>query len=289
MMAPTRTGLLFLTMLAVDAVAEPASIAYIHGDVAADGSVPSADAEPFHQMLLTDEGRTGLSEFRKLVEENGFRIEPFYDRETSLTPEFLAPLDVVIFGLHQKQWSDAEKQALDAWLRDGGGMLIYSDSASGGHFGKVGAQNPVGQTVMNHLIAPYGLQVLVDQANGIKAYRARPGTAHPIVADGVVLEGEGVSPIAVDEATGARVLIPYADDPAVRVSGAPTIKDRSNVTLPESAPLAALAVQSVGKGHIVAMFDRQPMWNDGPGSDIDQRDNREIVLRIMKFLAEADQ
>jgi len=34
------------------------------------------------------------------------------------------------------------------------------------------------------------------------------------------------------------------------------------------------------------MFDRQPMWNNGPGSDIDEQDNREILLVVMNFLAE---
>jgi len=255
-------------------------IAYIHGDVAPDGSVPSGDVSPFHQMLLTDAGRLGTSEFRGIVEDHGYSIEQFYDQETELTSAFLASFDALIFGLHQKIWSDAERRALDAWLRQGGAMLIYSDSASGGHFGRVGLKNPVGQQVTNNLIAPYGMEVTVDLGGGTRSYRA-PESDNPILAGRPVFEGEGVSPVAVDRQSDAQVLIPLS--PANREGGSDLNIDQRNLTI-EDPQWAAMAHAPVGDGHILVIFDRQPMWNDGPGSHIDRADNREIMSRLVQFL-----
>lgn len=259
------------------------NIAYIHGDVAQDGEVPSGDAPPYDQMLLTDSGNTGLSIFMSMVEDAGYTIEQFYDQDTTLDADFVESFDLIIFGLHQKIWSPAEKSVLDTWLRAGGGMLIYSDSASGGKFNVVGAQNPVGQTVTNNLIEAYGMEVTVDQANGIKAYRAGPGASHVLVADRLVLEGEGVSPIAVDPNGDAVRLIPYETNPDYTVSGDALIPHQQNLSI-ANPEFAALALARVENGRLIALFDRQPMWNDGPGSDIEKRDNTEMLRRIIRYL-----
>lgn len=45
-------------------------------------------------------------------------------------------------------------------------MLIYGDSASGGFHRLFGVRNSVCQTASNNLIGAYGIEVMVDQANG---------------------------------------------------------------------------------------------------------------------------
>lgn len=208
----------------------------------------------------------------------------YYDQATSLTNSFLNSVDVIIFGLHQKIWSSVEKDRLDVWLRNGGGMFIYSDSASGGRFSIVGAQNSVGQTVTNNLIAQYGMEVTVDQAAGTTAYRSSPSPANALMSGLPILEGEGVSPIAVSSSSGVEILIPYRDGSINKVSGNASLNHLQNVTVTNPS-FAALALKRLGVGNIVVMFDRQPMWNDGPGSDINKRNNKEILRRIMNFLA----
>ncbi len=260
---------------------EASNLAYIHGDVAADGTIPSGDDEPFDQMLLNDTGSKGLSIFADMMEAEDYKISPFYDQEITLDEAFLSQFDAIIFGLHQKIWSDSEKAALDAWLQAGGGMLIYSDSASGGLFREVGIKNPVGQNAVNNLTAAYGLQVTVDQGGGTRAYSADAEASHPIVEGPLVMEGEGVSVVAVDPTSGAQILIPFND--ANRVSGGSLNIDAGGVTIANPV-WATLAVQNVGDGHVLVMFDRQAMWNSGPGSDISKRDNMEILRRIVKFM-----
>ncbi|MBX2849034.1 MAG: GldG family protein [Acidiferrobacterales bacterium] len=254
-------------------VSHAANIAYIYGDVAPDGTIPSGSADPYDQMLLTDSGDEGLSQFKQMVESEGHSISQFYDANTTLSASFLNSYEVVIFGLHQKQWSASEKNALDLWIGQGGGVLIYSDSASGGFYGSVGAQNEVGQTTTNNLIAQYGIQVTVDQANGNKDESGNLNIPSLSLA-GLVLEGEGVSPVAVSNNSNTQILIPFTE----------SVSKDQNITI-SNPTYAALALASIGDGHIAVMFDRQPMWNDGPGSDINEFDNKEILRRLINFLA----
>ena len=208
-----------------------------------------------------------------MVEGQGHTIAQYYDAATNLTAGFLAPYDVVIFGLHQKAWNATEKAVLDSWLNAGGGMLIYSDSASGGRYNIVGAQNSVGQTATNNLIAQYGMQVTVDQANGVKQTTV-VSSSYTFLTSGMVLEGEGVSPVAVGSNPNVKILIPFTEP----------INHSENITI-SNPTYAALAMNAVGQCHVAVMFDRQPMWNNGPGSDIEEEDNKEILRRLINFLA----
>lgn len=252
------------------------SIAYIHGRVAANGDVlAEGQGNPYDQMLITDSGNTGLSKFKTLVESQGHTIVQFRDTLVNLNAAFLNSYDLVIFGLHQKIWSSTEKAALGNWLDAGGGMFIYSDSASGGRFSIVGPQNPVGQTVTNNLIAQYDMQVTVDQADGVPRENATNSTSIASIR-GLTIEGEGVSPIAVAPSnTTVEILIPYTRK----------VNKRQGLTI-TNPNFASLVLRPVGQGHIVVMFDRQPMWNNGPGSDIEEEDNTVILREVVNFLAE---
>ena len=261
------------------------NIAYIHGDISECGTTPASaeprndcDDTPFDQMLLNDTGDLGLSDFAELMNEQGHTINQFYDMDTTLNAAFFTDLDVLVFGLHQKLWSASERAVLLAWLNDGGGMFIYSDSASGGSFRRVEGrgQNPIGQNVTNNLLQDFDLQVTVDQANGVRAVQANSNTSIPAI-NNLTLEGEGVSPVAVNPSdTVTEILVPF---------------DCSNCSTPHlqgvSLPriYAALVLRPVGDGHVSVMFDRQPMWNDGPGSDINEEGNREILAGLINFLA----
>lgn len=67
-----------VSFFTVGSAVKAGDIAYIYGDVAADGTVPSGSAEPYDQMLLSDDGDTGLSQFKVLVESQGHTITQYY-------------------------------------------------------------------------------------------------------------------------------------------------------------------------------------------------------------------
>ena len=175
----------------------------------------------------------------------------------------------IVFGLHQKIWSEA---------------LFYSDSAAGGIFSIVGAANSVGQTAVNNVISAYGMEATLDQAGGVRSFLAT--SSHPVVDGPLIFEGEGVSPVVVDNRDPlVEVLIAY--DASNLVAGRdPALVRLRGVNIPEAErTFAALARRSVGAGNLVVSFDRQPMWNNGPGSNIQRRDNREILRRIVEHIA----
>ena len=174
------------------------------------------------------------------------------DRDTELTPEFLADFQVIIFGLHQKLWSPEEREALHQWLTRGGSFIVYSDSATGGHWQRVGAQNPVGQRVVNNLISRYGIEVTVDQADGVRSVRPPPDPTHPITLGRPVLEGEGVSPFAVSPLYNVDILIPYENDPDVIVQGPASIRHTQNITIEK--PRWAALVRVLGSENNIARF-----------------------------------
>lgn len=259
------------------------SIAYIHGDVSSRGAIPSGSASAFDQMLITDTGDRGMSEFRGIAVSRGYTMSQHYDQNTTLTRSFLSNFDLVVFGLHQKRWSFAERTALHRWIRRGGSIWVYNDSAAGGSFMNVGLGNRTGQRAINPLIRRYGMEVAVDQAGGTVAVQSPQGASqrHPIVSPGGVFEGEGVSPVAVSRTSNVRVVIPYNSN--ALVSG--RIVSVSNVGRTINNPVfAAMAVVRVRDGFVLATFDRQPMWNNGGGSNITQRDNERILRRAMRFL-----
>ena len=268
---------LFVVSVVPVTVVFAGSIAYIHGRVSAEGEIlAEGQGTPFDQMLITDAGPTGLSMFKTLVESQGHSIVQFRDTLVNLNAAFLNNYDVVIFGLHQKIWSSAERSALRNWLDQGGGVFIYSDSASGGRFNMVvgGSANPVGQTVTNNLIAEYDMEVTVDQADGVPREDIVNSASISSIR-GLTLEGEGVSPIAVSPTnTSVEILAPYTRD----------VNRRQNLTI-SNPNFASLVLRPVGQGHIIVMFDRQPMWNNGPGSDIEEQDNSAILRELMDFLA----
>ncbi|MDF7808856.1 malectin [Pontiellaceae bacterium B12219] len=258
------------------------SVAYIHGDISENGTMPSGTAPAYDQMLLSDSGNTGCSQFKNMVEDQGYTISQHYDQTTSLDASFLNAFDVIIFGLHQKIWSENEKNALHEWILSGGGILMYSDSAAGGKYNVVGIRNPTGQSAVNNILSRYGMQVTVDQGGGIRAYTSPAHSPNPIVWDQPVFEGEGVSPVAIDPAGNAEALIPLNN--AHRISGSDLSIDARNVTI-SNPEWAVMGHTAVGKGHVIAIFDRQPVWNNGPGSDINEEDNKEILRRIVRYLA----
>ncbi len=79
----------------------------------------------------------------------------------------------------------------------------------------------------------------------------------------------------------AQILIPF--NTANQVSCTNLNIDPQGVTI-TTPQWASFALQTVGNGHVLVLFDRQPMWNSGPGSDITKRDNTEVLRRTVRFM-----
>lgn len=258
---------------------EAPKVLYLYGDVAPDGTVPSGDKEPFHQMRLNDTGDRGMSGFAEVIRQVGLQIEEVYDQEVALTPELLTSIDVLILGSNQRRFTAAEAKTVDDWVRSGGALLGWSDSAFGGHWNQVGVDNDLGRLSNNDLTVQFGMYFMTD--NGAGNYLIENYERDHFINDydrngGVSFRGEGVSPIRV--AHPAEMLAPLQEG---GLGGELRLNKRDGEFDQEID--AALAIAKVGEGRVVGVFDRNMFWNAGEGTRLSHVDNREFTQRIMTW------
>ncbi|MGF1485369.1 MAG: hypothetical protein ACFBZ8_13515 [Opitutales bacterium] len=268
--------ILFVLTAGVHANDQPV-VLYLYGDVAADGSIPSGDQPPFHQMRLNDEGARGMSQFRAAIEAAGFEIREAYDQDFEVKAETLEPLSVLILGSNQRRFSDTEAEALRNWVEQGGGVIAWSDSAFGGHFRQVGLGNPVGRDSDNDLMEQFGMFFMTDNGAGnylIGTYTENHFLNRGKKDGGLRFRGEGVSPVRVSEP--ARMLARMQDG---GLGGRIVLNQVDGKIIPSRD--AALAVAEVGLGRVVGVFDRNLFWNAGEGTRLSHSDNREFAQRLV--------
>jgi len=256
-------------------------VLYLHGNVSADGDVPSGGKPAFHQMRLDDTGPRGMSGFRAAIEALGFEIHQAYDADVVIADEYLAAWDVMILGSNQRRFTRAEGEAVQRWLSAGGGLVAWSDSAFGGHYAKVGLDNTAGRESDNDLTRQFGMVFLTDNGGGnylVKDYEE----AHFLNAQnpqgGVRYRGEGVSPVRTNHP--ARMVAKLQEG---GLGGKITVNKIDAPFNPQTD--AALAVAHVGKGRVVCTFDRNTFWNAGEGTRLSHEDNREFAQRLVLWAA----
>ncbi len=258
-------------------------VLYLYGDVAADGTVPSGPAAPFHQMRLADTGDRGLSQFKTAIEEAGFVLDETYDATLTLTAETLAPYAVLILGSNQHRYTPEEATALAAWIHAGGGLVAWSDSAFGGAWQQVGIGNTAGLLSNNDLTLQFGMRFLRDNGAGVYSVRQYE-FAHFLndhdPAEGVVFRGEGVSPVRVSP---PAVLL--AKLQAGGSGGGIRLNAADGALNP--ATDAALAIAEIGAGRVIGVFDRNTFWNAGEGTRLSEVDNREFAQRLVRWAAKS--
>lgn len=272
--------LLCLLGLSTSLYARPAML-YIYGDVSAEGDVPSGEKPAFHAMRLNDTSRLGMSDFKAAIEELGFEIEERYDAETEFTEALLKKYQVLILSSNQRLFTAPEVQAVHRWIRRGGGLIAWSDSAFGGHFGKVGIANTLGRASNNVITAPLGMFFLSDNGGGnylISNYEEDHFLNDYNKNGGVRYRGEGVSCVRVS--APARML---ATLQAGGLGGNLKVNAIDAPFNPKTD--AALAVAEIGKGRVIGNFDRNSFWNAGDGSRLSHVDNREFTQRLMVWAA----
>lgn len=257
------------------------NVVYVYGDVAANGSIPSGELAPFHQMRLNDEGRLGLSGFQKAIEDIGMNISEVYDADTTFDKKFLKNVDVLILGSNQKKFSPKEIKFISKWIEKGGGLLAWSDSAFGGHYKIVGLDNSTGRDADNLILEQYGMYFLTDNGGGnylISDYTENHFINNYKKSGGIRFRGEGVSFVRVS--SPAKILAKAQEG---GLGGKLKVNKIDGVFNIETD--AALAIAHVKKGRVLGLFDRNMLWNAGDGSNIYHSDNREFVQRIVLWAA----
>lgn len=274
-------------------VDEAVRVLYLYGAVDADGDLRGEDGydgDPFHQMRLGDSGPLGMSKLAAAIRELGVDLEERYDGSLIFDAEALGAYDVLWLGSSQRRVTDAERRAVGAWVRDGGGIVAYSDSALGGDYRLVGVDNTTGADARNRLLSGFGLQFFTDQgASGGDNLVTDWRVDHYLnTVDGrprqLRFRGEGTSPIRIDPDWPER----RAGDRVYQVArhqhggaGGPVTVDGGY----DPKRDCAVCVAEVGDGRVVATFDRNTFWNAGTGTDITEHDNRRYAQKLVAFAA----
>lgn len=260
------------------------NVLYVYGDVAEDGSIPSGEKEPFHQMRLNDEGRLGMSSFNSALQEVKLNVSEVYDQDMRFTKEFLNEIDVVILASNQRKFSKSEAEVVKKWVENGGGLVVWSDSAFGGHYRKVGVDNPSGRDSDNSITKQFGMYFLTD--NGAGNYLVQNYTKNHYLNNynkngGVRFRGEGVSFVRVS--SPAEVL---AKAQSGGLGGKLKVNKVDGVFNEKTD--VALAISVIKKGRVIGLFDRNLFWNAGDGTQLSHSDNREFTQRLMLWAAQVE-
>lgn len=277
-------------------------VLYIHGNVDEGGFLPFQEAyvgPPYEQMLLSDNGDFGMSQFKKAVEDLGFSIDEKYDQSITLSDSLLQFYDVIILGSNQKTWSEAEKEALDRHIRRGAGLLAYSDAAFGGAWFRdppAGLRNEQGRNSNNLLMNQFGMFFMIDQG-GFTSQVRRWKVDHYLNTIGgearsLSFRFEGPSPVRIDPEWPEK----QASDSVFQIAAyqnlgqfCPDIKDPVlGDTTSDCDRDCALAAAFIGKGRVIGLQDRNTFWNNGAGTNINELDNRFFAQKLMIWLSQLE-
>jgi len=195
----------------------------------------------------------------------------------------LADYDVVVFGSNNALYFPSQIDAVDSYIRGGGGAVFISDA----NFGSVRGD---AQRSDQQFLDRFGVLVNEDtgtyrltRGDGSGAFAEFRSPSSPIL-DGVDdFDGEGVSPFTLP----ADLSSLPADVAAQIIAGVPSgqsVRGPGNNRRQATTSDASLLALEAGNGRIIGHFDRNTFFNlNGAGTDINRFDNSQLALNIFEF------
>ena len=235
-------------------------------------------------MRLNDTGTKGASEFATAVNamtdgnSNSYNITEIAESTFIFNvSNNLSGIDILITGSAIDDYTGQPATDLETFVEtDGKGILMYSDGSLGG-----GADNQVGADSRRSMgCMDWGFDCAVDQKEGVTD-DALPSSS--IWGNALQYQGEGSSPWVLDQNSGN-----HASQGNPTVLTARSSQSLSKTTgLTYTGTVAEMAYSTPGSGRVAFIYDRQLVWNSGsPGAAIDTLDNEEILLNIIRWLAQ---
>lgn len=238
----------------------------------------------------TEAGNHGFAELAATLREQGFELEQHIEGPASdNTPIDLASMDlsqysVIVLGSNNAEYPQAAVDAIEAYVRAGGGLLVISDANWGRNWGDApSSDQPFLDRfglVMNQDRGTYALE---RDADDFVVEGNNKGT-HPILANIDAFDGEGVSPISLADTPGSgdtRQVLAKAE-------GTILVNDNEGQGSQRGATEqdGALVVVEAGQGRVAGHFDRNTFFNqNGAGTNINRLDNRQYAINLFNWLA----
>lgn len=285
------------------AFADSPQVLFIRGAERSGGFLEAQnDAQRTEQLadisnVSTDAGNHGWATFADTLREAGFEAsqvsEPLEadapaEGQTQgaalpLTEMDLNVYDVIVFASNNARYSSDAVDAVEQYLRQGGGAIFISDANFGGDWNDASASD---QPFLDRL----GLQA--NQDRGTYVLRRDDGEFlqpnHPILENVSAFDGEGVTPATVREELPEGVtlhILALAKENVHRPGDDASRKRRGEMT-PATERDAVLVAGTIGEGRFVYHFDRNTFFNKGgAGTDLTRFDNRQFALNLFNWVA----
>jgi hypothetical protein len=199
----------------------------------------------------------------------------------------------IVMGSNNASYTANQIDALESYVRDGGGVVFISDANFGGSW--EGNANTGWQDASNsdqQFLDRFGLAMNQDRGT----YSGRRGSGHflvpdhPLVANGVdEIHGEGVTPVSLGTPVAgvhSRIIVRVPSDQDVGKNVPPFNNAGRGGSRDSTADDGVVAIALAGGGRVVGHFDRNTFFNDGgAGSDITRFDNRQYALNLFAWLS----
>jgi len=249
----------------------------------------------------TSGGNHGWKQLADLLRGNGYTITQIVEPLESGAPGTgqatgapialdqidLSQYDAVVFASNNAVYSNASINAVETYIRNGGGAMFISD----GNFGSNWRDSPDSDT---QFLSRFGMSV--NQDNGTYSLQRSQGdfveAAHPVLIGVDQFDGEGVSPIRVPVSPPAGVTIRRI----VGARGTTWNNDGTNAgngfqgtARAVNSGDASLVLAKAGSGRVLAHFDRNTFFNaNGAGTDLARFDNQQYALNVFNWVTDND-
>ena len=264
----------------------------------ADSSVDLNNSGAGVDVLIdgSHQGST-FTEFANRLSERGYDVDTKrsttggLDSWNDSSASGLSDYDVVIIPVPQTAYSEAEQDAIDEYVRDGGSLFVVGDWTSPlqGHAGK-----------LNDITDPYGLHFngesdtwlrnIQDPTNKtVEEYEWRVVLhntgRHPIMNNVDTVEYDGVSLNVTDTDNGTQAPLLYGDEDTYEYTYSTTEEE-----FPRGERIVgAAAAWDIGQnGRVVAFGSQKSLTTyltDEWQADHQQTDTRPFLFRTVKWLA----
>ncbi|MEM8782656.1 MAG: hypothetical protein AAGE65_07330 [Planctomycetota bacterium] len=287
-------------------LAEP-SILFIRGAERSGGFLEAGPNDASRTEQLSDianaqtfDGNHGWKELADTLAADGFAVTqltetlapdapptgPTEGVALDLTTIDLRAYDTIVFGSNNGRYTEASVDALERYVRHGGGAVFISDANFGSDWADASDSD-------QPFLDRFGL--VMHQDRGTYSLLRDEGDflvpGHPIL-DGVDrFDGEGVTPIRVvdRDIPGVNATILANAKGQTRLNE-PPFGGRNQGPSRDAGPDDAASVAvTAERGRLVGHFDRNTFFNlNGAGTNLNRFDNERYALNLFRWVTQVD-
>ncbi len=268
------------------------NVLFVRGGDGSGGFLEGGSDEQLADItnFTTNSGNHGWGTFAQTLEENGYTVTQIKEGNggssgVNFAGMNLEQYDVIVLGSNNAPYSGTQANAIETWVKNGGGLLTISDA----NFGSSWCDAPSSDQAF---LSKFG--IVVNQDRGTYVLRSSDGdfleASHPILAGISAYDGEGVSPFTIASSIPSGVtverLVQVKPGQQIRLNNSTTGNCQGSSRTANNTD-AVMVAASAGEGRVLAHYDRNTFFNqNGAGTNINRFDNKQLAINIFDWLSE---